>query len=543
LKNRLAIYLPVLLSLTLIAGIFLGHRLIPLTSHSPIFQLNLSRYDKMNDVLNFIEKEYVDSVNRADIMEKGILGILNQLDPHSQYIRAEDFNEMNDPLTGSFEGIGIQFQIEQDTISVIHAIPGGPSEKAGILAGDRIVKVNDTMVAGVGIDNRGAMQKLKGTRGSKVKVSVYRRDLKEIHDFIIIRDVIPTYSIDIAYLPVEEIGYVKLNRFSATTYNEFEEVILKLSGQGMTGLILDLRGNAGGYLQAAIDIADEFLEKGTLIVFTEGRNEPRESFYASGKGRLINTELIVLIDEGSASASEILAGAIQDNDRGTILGRRSFGKGLVQRQLGLADGSALRLTVARYYTPTGRSIQKPFKKENGFEEYYGSAHSEPQDSHDSLFVDDTIQFLTRGGKVVTGGGGILPDSIVPSVEDNQSPLFNSLLRRGLMYRFAFEYTDKNRKKLQSYSEFETFNKQFKITPVILNEFEDFLIQQGIETGNNDFQSSSNQIETMLKAYIGRNIFDNAGFYPIYLKIDPVFNAAINLLNISKEDQLTNYKPH
>jgi carboxyl-terminal processing protease len=333
LKNRLAIYLPVLLSLTLIAGIFLGHRLIPLTSHSPIFQLNLSRYDKMNDVLNFIEKEYVDSVNRADIMEKGILGILNQLDPHSQYIRAEDFNEMNDPLTGSFEGIGIQFQIEQDTISVIHAIPGGPSEKAGILAGDRIVKVNDTMVAGVGIDNRGAMQKLKGTRGSKVKVSVYRRDLKEIHDFIIIRDVIPTYSIDIAYLPVEEIGYVKLNRFSATTYNEFEEVILKLSGQGMTGLILDLRGNAGGYLQAAIDIADEFLEKGTLIVFTEGRNEPRESFYASGKGRLINTELIVLIDEGSASASEILAGAIQDNDRGTILGRRSFGKGLFKGSL------------------------------------------------------------------------------------------------------------------------------------------------------------------------------------------------------------------
>jgi carboxyl-terminal processing protease len=203
----------------------------------------------------------------------------------------------------------------------------------------------------------------------------------------------------------------------------------------------------------------------------------------------------------------------------------------------------LRLTVARYYTPTGRSIQKPFKKENGFEEYYGSAHSEPQDSHDSLFVDDTIQFLTRGGKVVTGGGGILPDSIVPSVEDNQSPLFNSLLRRGLMYRFAFEYTDKNRKKLQSYSEFEAFNKQFKITPVILNEFEDFLKQQGFETGNNDFQSSSNQIETMLKAYIGRNIFDNAGFYPIYLKIDPVFNAAINLLNISKEDQLTNYKPH
>lgn len=536
-KNRLAIYLPVLLSLTLIAGIFLGHRLVPLTSHPQRFHLNLSRYDKMNDILNFIEKEYVDSVNRADILENGIMGILNQLDPHSQYIKAEDFKEMNDPLTGSFEGIGIQFQIEQDTILVIHAIPGGPSEKAGILAGDRIVKVDDSLVAGVGIDNRVAMQKLKGNRGSKVKVSVYRRDVNDIHDFIIIRDVIPTYSIDIAFLPEEEIGYIKLNRFSATTYKEFKEDVRKLSGQGMTSLILDLRGNAGGYLQAAIDIADEFLEKGTLIVFTEGRRQPRESFYASGKGSQIDTKLIVLIDEGSASASEILAGAIQDNDRGTILGRRSFGKGLVQRQLDLADGSALRLTVARYYTPTGRSIQKPFKKENGFEEYYGSSfHSEPENIHDSLSVNDTLRFLTPGGKLVRGGGGILPDSIVTRDEDNQNQLFNRVLRRGLMHRFAFEYTDKNRKKLQSYAHFEEFDKQFKITPVLLNEFEDFINQQGFETGNAGFQSSSNQIETMLKAYIARNLFDNAGFYPIYLKIDPVFNAAVNLFIISKEDQ-------
>jgi len=531
LKNKLAIYLPVILSITLIAGIFLGHRLVPVTSHPQWFHVKMNRYDKLNDILNFIEKEYVDSVNRADIIENGIKGILNQLDPHSQYIKAEDFQEVNDPLTGSFEGIGIQFQIERDTILVIHAIPGGPSEKAGLLAGDRIIKVDDTLVAGVGIDNRGAMKKLKGKRGSIVKVSVFRRDLDELQEYLVTRDVIPTYSVDIAYMPVENVGYIKLNKFSATTYKEFREVVQKLSDQGMVQLILDLRGNAGGYLQAAIDIADEFLEKGTLIVFTEGRRQPRESFYATGKGSLVNTGLIVLIDEGSASASEILAGAIQDNDRGMILGRRSFGKGLVQRQLDLADGSALRLTVARYFTPTGRSIQKPFRKENGFEEYYASAYHSydaSEDSMASISPDDTLRFMTPDGKIVHGGGGILPDSIISLEEGSHYQLFNRLLRRGLIFRFAFEYTDQNRKALQVYSHFELFDKQFEITPVLLKEFGDYIHQNGFETDEDAFRTSSALIKTMLKAYIGRNLFDNEGFYPLYLKIDPVFKVAITL---------------
>jgi carboxyl-terminal processing protease len=531
LKNRLAIYLPVILSVVLIAGIFLGYKLVPDTSHHKLFQRNLSRYDKLNDIINFIEKEYVDSVNRKDIIENGVTGILNQLDPHSQYIKAEDFQEINDPLTGSFEGIGIQFQIEKDTILVIHAIPGGPSEKAGLLAGDRIIKVDDTLVAGVGIDNRGAMKKLKGKRGSIVKVSVFRRDLSNLQDYMVIRDVIPTYSVDIAFMPADRVGYIRLNKFSATTYKEFREVAQKLSDQGMVQLILDLRGNAGGYLQAAIDIADEFLVKGSLIVFTEGRRQPRESFYATGKGSLVNTGLIVLIDEGSASASEILAGAIQDNDRGMILGRRSFGKGLVQRQLDLADGSALRLTVARYFTPTGRSIQKPFRKENGFEEYYASAYHSydaSDDIGDSISVHDSLRFLTPGGKIVRGGGGILPDSIIPLEEGGPYLLYNRLLRRGLIFRFAFEYTDKNRKELQVYSQFEMFDKQFEITPVLLKEFKEYLYQNGFEADEEAFKVSSDRIRTMIKAYIGRNLFDNEGFYPLYLRVDPVFKAAITL---------------
>ncbi len=321
-------------------------------------------------MVNYIVQEYVDTVDRNRLTEDGINGILQDLDPHSQYITAEEFHDVNDPLLGNFEGIGIQFRIEKDTIIVIQTIPGGPSERLGLVPGDRIVKIDDTLVAGVKFSDTDAMKKLKGKRGTKVKVSIFRRGLTNLLDFMITRDVIPTYSIDVAFMPSESVGYIKLSKFSATTFDEFKKAVSDLKEKGMNKLILDLRDNTGGYLQAAIDISDELLQKDKLIVYTEGKSQPRESFYATSKGSLEDNDVVILIDEGSASASEIVAGAIQDNDRGEIMGRRSFGKGLVQRQLDFPDGSALRLTVARYYTPTGRCIQRPYIKGNGFEEYY-----------------------------------------------------------------------------------------------------------------------------------------------------------------------------
>jgi len=533
LKNKFTLYLPILFALILIIGIFLGYKLTPVSVHPHLMNLNMGKYNKLNDVVNYIVQEYVDSLDKEELTKEGIYGILDQLDPHSQYIASEEFHEMNDPLLGNFEGIGIQFRIVDDTITVIQPIPGGPSEKVGLFAGDRIVKVNDSLVAGMGITNLGATQKLKGKRGTQVNVDIYRRGMTDLLDFTITRDVIPTYSVDIAFLPEDQIGYIKVSKFSATTYKEFTNAIERLQAQGMRKMILDLRGNTGGYLNAAIDMADEFLEKDKLIVFTEGKNQPRESFYATRKGSLENTELIVLIDDGSASASEIVAGAIQDNDRGDIVGRRSFGKGLVQRQLNLMDGSALRLTIARYYTPSGRCIQKPYNAELGFEEYYHESYERylngEMQHKDSIHVNDTLKYITAGGKVVYGGGGIMPDVYVPLVDDPQLAYYNNLIRQGLIFRYAFVYTDSKRKDLTNFENFEAFNKQFEISSVLFNEFIYYATDHGMEKDDDGIQYAEERIKIMLKAYIGRNIYDNEGFYPIFLSIDDSFNKAISLL--------------
>jgi carboxyl-terminal processing protease len=533
LKNKLIIYLPLLFAIVLIAGIFLGYKLSPIVSHPQLLRMNFERYNKLNDVVSYIENEYVDSVGREEISEEGINGILQNLDPHSQYISAEQFHEVNDPLIGNFEGIGIQFRIEKDTIVVIQSIPGGPSEKVGLMAGDRIVMVDDSLIAGVGIDNRGAMRMLKGPRGTDVEVGIYRRGIPDLIDFVISRDIIPTYSIDIAFIPQPGIGYIKLTRFSATTYDEFKEATDRLLKEGMTSLILDLRDNTGGYLQAAEKLADEFLEDGKLIVFTEGYHQPRESTYATRKGSLENIHVVTLINEGSASASEILAGALQDNDRGTIIGRRSFGKGLVQRQLDFPDGSALRLTVARYYTPTGRCIQRPYEKGDGFESYYSESYhrllnGELEDK-DSIQFNDSLKYVTPGGKIVYGGGGIMPDVFVPVESDARYAYYNKITRKALMFRFAFEYTDKNRKELQAYEDFDNFNKHFPITPALFEAFIDFVASNGIERDEEGIEFARNEMKTMLKAFIARNLFDNEGFYPLYLSIDNVYNKAIKLL--------------
>jgi carboxyl-terminal processing protease len=536
LKNRLNIYLPIIFAFILIAGILIGYKLTPVnTEGSHLFNLGISKYDKINEIVNYISNEYVDSIDRNKLAEDGIYGILDDLDPHSQYITAEEFNDVNDPLIGNFEGIGIQFRIEKDTIIVVQTIAGGPSEKAGLIPGDRVVKVDDSLVAGVKITDTGAMKKLKGKRGTKVKIAIFRRSSKGLIDFVITRDVIPTYSIDIAYMPENTIGYIKLSKFSATTYDEFRKAVSDLKDQGMTKLILDLRDNAGGYLQAAIDISDEFLAKGKLIVYTEGKNQPRESFYASDKGSLSDNPVVILINEGTASASEIVAGALQDNDRGEIMGRRSFGKGLVQRQLDFPDGSALRLTVARYYTPTGRCIQKPYHKENGkgFGDYYSESYHRVLNGEltvkDSIHFNDSLKYITPGGKVVYGGGGIMPDLFVPAENEPGFEYFNRLLQNSLTFRFAFEYTDRNREDLKKYSDFESFEKHFEISPVLMNEFVDFATVNGVAKDKEGLELAKNKIKTMLKAYISRNLFDDKGFYPVYLPTEKVYNEALTYL--------------
>ncbi len=533
-KNRLAIYLPILFALVLIAGIFLGYKLSPVTFYNQLIPINSGKYNKMNDIIEYIQNEYVDSISRKDIVDDGIYGILDHLDPHSQYITPEEFHAVNDPLMGNFEGIGIQFRIEKDSIVVVQTIPGGPSEKVGLMPGDRIVEVDDSTMTGSFVNNQLAMKMLKGKRGTEVDVSVYRRGLSGLLDFTIVRDVIPTWSIEIAYMPTDIIGYVRVSKFSATTSDEFREATGKLLDQGMKKLVLDLRGNSGGYLQAAIDMADEFLPDHTLIVFTEGAHQPRESFYATAKGKLEDTELVILVDGGTASASEIVAGAIQDNDRGLIIGRRTFGKGLVQRQLDLLDGSALRLTVARYHTPTGRCIQKPYHPGKGFEDYYSESYHRYLDGEmeykDSIPLNDSLKYVTPGGKVVYGGGGIMPDIFVPLDENEGMGFYNKLINKGLIFRFAFKYTDDHRKELQKFQDFHQFDDQFKITPVLFSELVKFAQKNGVKEDEASVNRSKQKTETMLKAYIARNLFDNDGFYPIYLTIDNVFQTAMKQLN-------------
>ncbi len=536
-NQKYFIYLPILFAIVLVTGIWLGALLDRGASRGEnLFPLSQGKYNKVNDVIDYIVRDYVDSVNYESMETDAINGMLEKLDPHSSYISASEFHEVNDPLLGSFEGIGISFRIEKDTITVISPIAGGPSEKVGLMAGDRIVKIEDTVA--VGITNNDAIRKLKGPKGTKVEVSIFRRGIPKLIDFTITRDVIPTYSLDVAYMVTKDIGYIKLNKFSITTYEEFEDALYDLQKEGMSKLILDLRRNTGGFLTAAIDIADEFLNEGKLIVYTEGKNRPRNYAFATQNGKLLNSEIVILIDEGSASASEIVAGALQDNDKGLIIGRRSFGKGFVQEQMSLPDGSALRLTVARYYTPTGRCIQKPFSKEN-FEEYF----HEPMDrytngelySEDSIQFNDSLKYYTPGGRVVYGGGGIMPDIFVPLVTDSIHTYYNRLSNNGIIFQFAFDYTDSHRARLRKYDDFESFDKAFTMTRKDFDELVAYADEKGIEATADEIEVSREKIGILFKAYVGRNLLDEKGFYPIYHQIDTTFKRAVyeleNGLNI------------
>lgn len=529
-NHRYSIYLPIAFALVLIAGMVIGSFL---NRTQPIQNILLpaghSSSSKVQNIIDYIVTDYVDTVDVTEMETDAIRGMLDDLDPHSSYISVEDFNEVNDPLLGSFEGIGIAFRIEKDTITVINTIPGGPSEKVGLMAGDRIVMIDDTLVAGIGITNNQAMRKLKGKKGTKVAVANYRRGVPKLIDFTITRDVIPTYSLDVAFMVTDDIGYVKLNKFAATTYEEFDNAVQELQEEGMTKLILDLRGNAGGYLKAAIDIADEFLANGKLIVYTQGKNRPRNYAFATDEGQLTDNQLVILIDEGTASASEIVSGAIQDNDRGLIIGRRSFGKGLVQEQLNLTDGSALRLTVARYYTPTGRCIQKPYTRED-FEEYHEESMQRIMNgeafSKDSIHFADSLKYITPAGKVVYGGGGIMPDIFVPLTTDSIHTYYNQLANKGLIFQFAFEYTDAHRQELNRFKDFDTFDKQFTMTNAAFNDLVAYAKDKGIEEKPEVIAVSKDKIGVLFKSFIGRNVLDEKGFYPIFLKIDTTFNRAV-----------------
>ncbi|RMG76128.1 MAG: S41 family peptidase, partial [Bacteroidetes bacterium] len=434
-------------------------------------------------MINYIKEEYVDSVNVKELEEKTIQYLLQELDPHSYYIPAKDLQSMNEPIEGEFEGIGIEFRIINDTVVVINPIGGGPSEKVGIMPGDRIVSVNDSIIAGTGITNRDIMNLLRGKKGTEVKVGIKRNGSDEILSFNIVRDKIPINSIEAAYMIDDETGYIKLSRFSRTSHEEFVNAAEKLLEQGMKKLIFDLTGNGGGLLEAAVDIADEFLPDKTLIVYTEGKARPRRSYYATSKGILEDIPVAVLIDEGSASASEIVAGAIQDNDRGIIIGRRSFGKGLVQEPSTWPDGSAIRLTIARYYTPTGRSIQRPYDKgvEKYHEDYYNRLNNGELITPDSIHFPDSLKYTTPKGKTVYGGGGIMPDIFVPIDTAHRTFYLSDLIYKGVIRQYAFDKIDKNRREwISKYPNIQVFKNNYLISDKELKEFIKYAENKGVK---------------------------------------------------------------
>lgn len=526
-NKKKSIVLPVLLAVALAAGVLIG-KFLPGTDDLPQHSNIRSRNDKLNSILNIIESNYVDSVNRNDLVEAAIPAILKKLDPHSVYIPAKDLARANEPLQGNFEGIGISFNMLTDTILVISTIPGGPSEKMGLLPGDKILYVNDSLVAGRHLSDEKVMGMLKGPKGTVVKIKILRSGQKELLPFDITRDKIPIYSIDVSYMVNANTGYIKINNFAMTTFDEFMKGLNDLKDQGMTNLIVDLRANSGGIMEAAIQIANQFLKEGQLIVYTKGRAQPRNEAKATGKGEFETGGLVVLVDEWSASASEILAGAIQDNDRGTIIGRRSFGKGLVQEPISFADGSGLRLTIARYYTPTGRSIQKPYT--HGFDEYFDDLseryHHGEFEVSDSIHFSDSLKFTTPGGRIVYGGGGIMPDKFVPVDTSGVSPYF--VKTRPLIYRFALKYTENNREALKKFSDPRLMEK-FLDKQQLMEQFAQYAAANNVKIDRAGIKTSGDVIYTQIKAYIARNILDNKGFYPIWENIDTTLKFAIEFL--------------
>jgi len=488
---------------------------------------------KFGKVLEWIDKYYVDSVNQELLVAHAITDLLKELDPHSSYLTKEEVEELNEPLQGNFEGIGVSFNILNDTVYIISPVAGGPSDMVGILPGDRIIKVDGNNVAGIGISTEKVYAMLRGKKGSKVTVSVQRRNVAPLIDFEIIRDKIPIYSIDASYSVGDNIGYIKINRFSMTTMDEFSEAMKKLEDHNVKNLIIDLTGNGGGYLEVAISLADQFLDGGKLILYTQGVNSPKKEYFATHDGSFEKGHLIILIDEGSASASEILSGAIQDWDRGIIVGRRSYGKGLVQKPLLLPDQSMIRLTVAKYFTPTGRLIQKPYHmNRDDYDKELLTRYLNGELAHkDSIHQPDSLKFYTlKNTRLVYGGGGIMPDYFVSIDTSYYSDYYRQLVKKGTINQFVLEYVDRNRKELQKqYPDFKSFKIDFEVGERLLSGLIKYAENNGIPENQRDLSVSLEQVDLLLKAYIARDLWSNNEFFEISNEKEPKFETAVTIL--------------
>ncbi len=529
-KNNSTRFIPFLLAIALIAGIAIGTFYANHFSGNKLGIINTSS-NKLNALLRIIDDQYVDTVNISDLVEEAMPQILSELDPHSSYIPAKDLEAVTADLKGSFSGIGIQFTIQDDTIHVNNVIQGGPSEKVGLMAGDRIVEVDDSAFVGKIVTNEEAMKRLKGEKGSKVKLGVYRPGEKELLHFTVVRGNIPVKSIDAAYMINDKVGYVKVNKFGETTYPELLIALAKLNQKNCEGLIVDLRGNTGGYMAAAIQMVNEFLPNNRLIVYTQGRKSPREDYNSNGTGSSQKMPLVVLVDEGSASASEIFAGAIQDNDRGTIVGRRSFGKGLVQQPIEFSDGSAIRLTIARYYTPSGRCIQKPYEKgkESEYELDLLTRYEHGEFfSADSIKQNETEVYHTSLGRPVYGGGGIMPDIFVPQDTTGMTSYFRMAANRGLIIRYTFDYTDHNRTTLQKYTTPATLEAYLK-KQNLLNSFAAWAEKKGLKRRNNLMAKSRRLFEMSLYGNIIYNMLGMEAYIEYLNETDKTVLKAVEIL--------------
>lgn len=531
-NKKLIAWLPVIIAVSIALGIFIGNYYLLISQGK---RHTYSRGNKINAILDIIDEQYVDTVNMAELVEETIPKIFNELDPHSVYISAADARNANEELEGSFSGIGVSFNIQTDTILVITVIPGGPAEKAGVLPFDRIVTINDSTYAGNGSSQGLIMKTLRGEKNSTVKLGVKRGYEQDLIYFDVTRGDVPVHSVDVAYALTKDIGYIKVSKFGRTTYSEFLTAIAQLRQDGVNSFVIDLRGNTGGYMDAAINMINEFMPDGRLIVYTEGKAFPRRDVHANGTGTCKDAQLVVLTDEVSASASEIFAGAIQDNDRGLIIGRRTYGKGLVQAPIPLSDGSEIRLTIARYFIPSGRSIQKTYElgktEEYDLDIYNRFLHGE-FDSADSIKMDDALRYETIDGRPVYGGGGIMPDIFIPRDTSGVTSYFSNILNTGILYQYALEYSDKNRTRFSAFKTYTELHGYLQKQP-LLEDFTNFAAEKGVKKRPTLINISGKLIETQLQAYIVRNFFDEAGFYPIFMKDDASLLRAIKVLNENK----------
>ena len=526
--------LPTLTVIAVALGILIGSTLTQKAAAQRIvyqnghWQLEQSKVDRL---LQLMESAYVDSINMDSITDEAMTDLVKKLDPHSAYIPKEDLEMVNSELAGSFSGIGVQFTIQQDTVRIVAVIAGGPSEGVGVLAGDKLIMVDDSLFVGKKINNEKVMRTLRGEKGTKVKLGVMRAGSPEILSFTITRGDIPVTSVDAKFIIEPNIGFIRVNKFGETTYKEFIAALADLYAKGATKYIIDLRENSGGYMEQAIRMANEFLQRGDLIVYSEGRAYPRYEATANGSGRFKTAPIVVLIDNFSASASEIFAGAMQDHDRAQIIGRRSFGKGLVQQQMAFSDGSAVRLTVARYYTPSGRCIQKPYTL--GDQEDYDKDLLERWEhgefySADSIHFADTTAYYTDGGRKMYGGGGIMPDIFVGRDTTLNTPWYNRCINLAYTYQFAYKYTDEHRKTLSKYKDWQSLEK-YLLSQNILREFVAFAKEKGVDPNEAEIQKSRPLMTRLLNAYIVRNILGDEGFFPLFERDDEITKVAVEQL--------------